>query len=213
MSSRPHLHPNESALALYAGSDLRGVEKWQIGWHVRRCAECHAAVEEFRQDQQRWAASADAMPAGVDWDRLSAEMTANIHLGIEAGECVAEATERPARVERWGWDWRPVAAAACLVVVFGAAWWLNLGARDAEVLGAAWNKMVTRATGNTPVYADGPVVAASSKGVEFRENGNVVGVNMQEAPVAVSVSFSGSASARYVDEDTSQVTIATVYVQ
>ena len=66
-----------------------------------------------------------------------------------------------------------------------------------------------------PVDQDsGPVVSASSKGIEFRENGAALGVSTGQAPpVAVSVSFSGSASARYVDDDTGQVTIATVYTQ
>ena len=107
--------------------------------------------------------------------------------------------------ETAGWNWKPAAAFAGLALVFGAAWWLNMPARDTAIL--------TKAFG---ISADdrGPVVEASSYGIEFRENGSGLGVSTSDAkPVASSVSFGGSASARYIDDDTGQVTIATVYVQ
>jgi hypothetical protein len=58
------------------------------------------------------------------------------------------------------------------------------------------------------------VVSATSSGIELRENGSALAVSQGAArPVAVSVSTQGSASARYVDTDTGQVTITSVYVQ
>jgi hypothetical protein len=59
------------------------------------------------------------------------------------------------------------------------------------------------------------MVVATSAGIEFRENGNSLGVGMSGAkPGEVSLSAGGSASARFVDEDMAQVTITTVsYVQ
>ena len=58
------------------------------------------------------------------------------------------------------------------------------------------------------------VQASATKGVEFRENGGSMGVNLTgEVPVFTSVSFEGSASANYIDKDTLQVTVAKVYVQ
>jgi hypothetical protein len=73
--------------------------------------------------------------------------------------------------------------------------------------------VISRAFSGAAVEDRGPVVEASSEGIEFRENGSAMGVSSSNAkPVATSVSFGGSASARYVDDDTGQVTISTVYV-
>ncbi len=52
------------------------------------------------------------------------------------------------------------------------------------------------------------------KELNSAKNGSAMGVSSSNTqPVATSVSFNGSASARYVDDDTGQVTISTVYVQ
>jgi hypothetical protein len=200
MSNR---HPFETDLALYSGGDLRGWERIATAFHVRGCDRCRGAVEAFKRDQHLRADSADEMPPGVNWDRLSAEMTANIRVGLAAGECVAPVSRGS---DSRAWNWKPAAAFAGLALVFGAAWWLNIPSRDMSVL--------SKAFGVPAVEDRGPVVEASSEGIEFRENGSAMGVSSSDAqPVATSVSFSGSASARYVDDNTGQVTIATVYVQ
>lgn len=60
----------------------------------------------------------------------------------------------------------------------------------------------------------GPVVEASATGIELRENGSALKISQGPLrPIAVSVSAQGSASARYVDAETGQVTITSVYVQ
>lgn len=201
-------HPMETELALYAGGELALGPRWKTALHVRGCRECRARVEAFRLDQQRWADSAAELPAGVNWDRLAAEMTANIRVGLAAGECVTVPREEPAS----GGNWKPVLAIAGVVAVFGAAILLNFPASDWAIMRNAWNRTVNGQAG-VPLADSGPVVEASPEGIEFRENGGGMGVRIGDLPVAVSVSFSGSASARYVDDDASQVTIATVYVE
>ena len=60
----------------------------------------------------------------------------------------------------------------------------------------------------------GLIVTADEKGIELHENGGSLGISEGTAPpLAVSVSMPGSASARYVDADTGQVTITSVYAQ
>lgn len=60
----------------------------------------------------------------------------------------------------------------------------------------------------------GLVVEATSSGIELRENGGTLGVSQGAArPLAVSVSVQGSASARYINADTGQMTITSVYAQ
>ena len=58
------------------------------------------------------------------------------------------------------------------------------------------------------------MVEATPSGIALYENGSSLGVSQGNAePVNVSVSAPGSASARYVDADTGQMTITSVYVQ
>jgi hypothetical protein len=195
-------HPFDTELALYASGDLGGWDRIKTALHVRGCQTCTESVEGFRLDLVTLRDSAGEMPVGVNWDRLSAEMSANIRVGLAAGECVAPAARASAPS---AWNWKPAAAVAGLVLVFGAAWWLNIPSNDNAVLGRAFG---------IAVEDRGPVVEASTGGIEFRENGSALGVSTSDAqPIATSVSFGGSASARYVDDDTGQVTITTVYVQ
>jgi hypothetical protein len=199
MSNR---HPFDTDLALYAGGDLTGWDRIATAFHVRGCDRCRETVEAYKQDQQQLLDSAGELPPGVNWDRLSAEMTANIRVGLAAGECVAPASPE---IGSAPWNWKPAVAFSALALVFSAAWWLNMPPHDWAVISKAFSG---------PVAEDrGPVVEASSAGIEFRENGSAMGVSSSNAkPVATSVSFGGSASARYVDDDTGQVTISTVYV-
>lgn len=186
-------HPFDTDLALYAGGDLRGWDRVKTAVHVRRCPACQAGIVGFRSDREQLREAAHELPAGVNWDRLSAEMAANIRVGLAAGECVAPVTRAPANAV---WNWKALAASAGMAAVFAAAWWLNMPSLN-----------------RTVVEDRGPVLEASSEGIEFRENGSSLGVSTSDArPVATSVSFGGSASARYVD-DAGQVTITTVYVQ
>jgi hypothetical protein len=206
-------HTSEPDLALYASKDLPVWRKLAVAWHVRGCEECRGLVETFRRDRDGLHQAADRLPEDIDWDQLSAEMTANIHVGLAAGECV---TPRAPRVEALAW-WRPAAAAAGILALVAGAWWLNVPRSDTETIGRALD-MVTGQRGavaQTTVPEDrGPMVRSSSAGVELVENGGRLGIEQSGLlPAMYSVSTQGSASARYVDQDTGQVTITAVYVQ
>jgi hypothetical protein len=202
-------HPVETDLALYAAGDLPFWRSTLVKVHVRRCDECRGLVDGLRADRQELRHSADAMPKSVDWDQLAAEMTANIRVGLAAGECV---TPRERRIPSI--SWRPAAIAAGLVVVLAGAWWLNIPSTDTETIGRALRNMATGQRSDSPPEESGPMVRASSSGVETRENGARLGIEQSGLqPVMFSVSTQGSASARYVDQDTGQVTITATYVQ
>jgi hypothetical protein len=159
-------------------------------------------------------------PEGVDWARLSAEMAANIHVGLAAGECVSPRTKgKPARTSVGDWvpeRWRPLALASCvtalMAVLLVGGWWLNVPPQDTQSLNRAM-KSVWR--GRTAAAEErGPVIEASTDGIELRKDGGSLGVGQDSAQlVTVSVSTQGSASAHYVDQDTGQVTITSVYAQ
>ena len=206
-------HVTETDLALYATGDLPFWRGALVHLHVRHCDGCRGLVEALRADREELRRSAEDMPSGVDWDQLSAEMTANIRVGLAAGECV---TPRPRKVVAI--SWRPAAIAAGVVVLLAGAWWLNIPRSDTETLGRALHSIATggriSSSGIERVDEYGPVVGASSSGVELVEDGGRMGIEQSGLqPVMVSVSTQGSASARYVDQDTGQVTITAAYVE
>jgi hypothetical protein len=190
------------------------VQRLATGWHVRRCSECREQLEAFRADRQRLRQLAQRVPEDIDWESLSAEMTANIHVGLAAGECI---TPRAPKAATLAW-WQPAAAAAGILVLIAGAWWLNVPQSDTRTIGHALWKMAggERSTVAQPVAQDdrGPLVDASPAGVAVVENGGRLGIEQGGLqPAMYSISTQGSASARYVDQDTAQVTITAVYVQ
>jgi len=227
-------HIAETTLALYATGDLPLGQRANAWLHLRACPVCRAGVQAYRADRQARLAAAAELPPEVNWDRLAAEMTANIHLGLEAGECVAPRSRDRKRLTepfapRWFtlsrftptlvWAWRPAALVAGVMVLGSTAWWLNMPSSDTQAL-----ERVMRGIGHggrrsvlsPSVLAEdlGPVVEATPAGVELRENGGALGVAQSGLrPLTVSVSVQGSASAHYIDTDTGQMTITSVYVQ
>ena len=203
-------HPKETDLALFISRDLNLWERFMVGRHAARCEDCRARIEAYRMDLERRQREASELPAEVDWDRLSAEMTANIRVGLAAGECVAPRSRKVVTV-----SWRPAAIAAGVAVVLTGAWWLNLPASDTESLKRAMTALVRgRADAPAPPEDSGPVVEDTSRGIQLKENGGALAISQGHSqPVAITVSAPGSASARYVDADTGQITITSVYVQ
>lgn len=211
-------HAAEADLALYITGDLSLWKNAAVAVHTAGCQACRQRLDSYRRSRQRLKQAAAELPVGEDWDRLAAEMTANIRVGLAAGECVAPRRSRTGIfVHRPMAMWASVAAGA--LVLIGTAFWLNLPASDAESLARAARGLVhgTSQTGSATRGATedrGPVVEASADGVELRENGVAVSIPQAASrPVAVTVSAPGSASARYVDADTGQMTITSVSFQ
>jgi hypothetical protein len=200
-------HPEEFELALYTSGDVSLGRSFALRFHISRCESCSRIVQAYRADRKWLGEKAGELPEGVNWDRLSAEMTANIRVGLAAGECVAPRSRKSAT-----WGWRPVAAAAGLTVLVMGAWWLNVPTAQNESLSRAFQSIVRR--GATLTEDRRPTVVVTPTEIKLFENGGSLGmVQGSLRPVAVSVNAEGSASARYVDADTGQVTITSVYVQ
>jgi hypothetical protein len=217
-------HIAETDLALYVSGDLNLVRLLAVRFHARSCDRCLASIEKYRSDLALVKEIADEMPDGVNWDRLSREMTANIHLGLAAGECVAPVSRmsrgwakrdrRPMRV-----NWKLAAASGGAMALLTVAWLLNMPAGTTSELGRAMSAILhgkgsvvdTKFAGMTEDR--GPVVFATQQGIEVRENNNSMGGSDDARPVAVTVSLHGSASERHVNADTGQMTITSVYVQ
>ena len=199
-------HPDERQLALYAGEDCGWIERFSIRRHVARCRSCRSLAEAYKEDRESVRREAAQLPPEMDWDRVAAEMTANIRVGLEAGECVADSTRRPLRV-----SWRPAFAAVALATVLLAGWYLNFPVDQRMSLGRGiarlWNRQPARA-------AAGVSLETTRNGIQVSENGSALAMmNPTAAPQVVVVNTSGSLRASYVDDDTGQVTVTNVYAQ
>ena len=199
------VHPSARKLALLAGGELSWWRKLRVGHHVGRCRECRAELESLRDARLEVADLAQELPASVNWDRLAAEMKANIRLGIEAGQIVAppEAAHVRGRdddeYENYGSFFKPIVALASVAVfLYGATWVLSTRGKAGSAPGDV-------------------MVATTQEGIEFKHGASSMTLFHQGAkPVAVEVSSgarTGAASlrAQYVDEDTGEVTIHHVY--
>ena len=79
-------HPSQEILALHAGGDLGWLARWRTARHLADCEQCTAEVAAF--DELRETLPELRQIPEVPWNRMAAEMRANIRLGLAAGECV-----------------------------------------------------------------------------------------------------------------------------
>jgi anti-sigma factor RsiW len=216
-------HIVETDLALYVSGDLSLFRRVSVGFHVRRCERCRGLIERYRADRGRVKEIVAEMPEGLNWDRLSREMGANIRVGLAAGECVAPFQGKWGRDGKRGRDrmpirvnWRPAALTAGGIALLTVAWVLNMPPGTTTELGRAMSA-VMHGRGSianpNPDDGNGPIVVANQQGIELRVNDHSMGGSQDERPVAVTVSLVGSASERHVNADTGQMTITSVYVQ
>src|SRR2546421_328775 len=133
-------------------------------------------------DRTKHKESAEQMPDGLDWESLSAELTANIRVGLAAGECVADASSRK-RDRTWafvrGWDWRPAGAIAGVMVLLTGAWWLNVPPADNVSLRKAVGAIARGGRDRMPQFVRGmedraPVLEVNASGGVVRVNGGAL---------------------------------------
>ena len=206
-------HPDESRLALLAGRDLGFWDRWTAGRHVRRCQTCRETLESFQQLRLNLKPPLDHLPPGVHWDRLAAEMKANIHVGLAAGECVGEPGSRAAAWVGW---WKPAAAVAALLFIAISSFWMNVPRDERHAFGRNIARLWSRGAPQDQervVYLE-----ADRNGIQIKENGGALTImhpviSTASATPIVSVNTQGSLRARYIDDDTGQITITNVYAQ
>jgi hypothetical protein len=210
-------HPEEAQIALFAGGDLGRWERWRVARHVAHCAECEHEVQALRgagSQLRELAAEMPELPNGLNWNRLSQEITGNIRVGLAAGEAIA-LFDRPAPAKhRLGWNATLVILGATMV--FAIAFWTSLPTQQAEHLMASLKRIRTERIGtvirSTAATPDEVVVEASSAGIQVKENGRTLSLMQPRSDGAtVSISMQGSAGVRFVDADTGQVTTNKVY--
>ncbi len=188
-------HPDQAALALHAGGDLGPLAAWRIRRHLANCGQCRAELAEF--EAARSALPGLAEIPGLAWNRLAAEMKANIRVGLAAGECVA-AGARPERVPAFFSGARAALAFASVIVLVATG--VILQQRPAP----------PNEAGNTA----GVEFQSTPNGVQVREGGSSLRL-LHSGSEAKDVTYmpgaQGAMRASYVDSETNYVTVATVY--
>ena len=185
-------HPNQETLALHAGGDLGPFSRWFTSRHVARCESCREEVARF--DEVRQSLPGLAAVPDLQWNRLAAEIKANVRLGLAAGECVRSA-DPPLRQSAFINRGRAIVAFACAAVLV--------------VTGMVLERPVP-----TAAREEGPLVQNTQYGIEVKAGGQTLGLtNNGVQRVTYSLDAQGSMGARYVDPETGAVTINTVYVQ
>jgi hypothetical protein len=185
-------HPSEATLALHAGGDLGWVARWRVERHLAQCDECRQELTAF-EGVRAIAADLAEIPE-VPWNRLAAEMRANIRLGLAAGECVKSA-DAPLRDTP-----------------------LFTGARAVVAMGSIAALLVTGLVLQRPpklvptVYAeDRATVQATADGIEMGDGTHAFRLKSGGAKrVLFMAGAEGSMRARSVDPDTGYVTIRQV---
>jgi hypothetical protein len=211
-------HPGEFELALFAGGDLGFWERRRVRRHLRQCSDCRAEAEAFARGDQELRALTEQMPEGVNWTRLSQEMTGNIRVGLAAGECVGPVpVHRPRSLA-----WHAMAVMGAAFVIVMAALWVNVPRDEKDHLFSALRSIPWgghRTASMVAAAPDSVVLEASPASIELRANGGTMSIltpgdaasDGHTSGVAVSVSMQGSAGAQYVDSDTGQVTVSRLY--
>jgi hypothetical protein len=186
-------HPSETELALLAGNDCSGLRRYFLSRHVSRCGDCRDTVASFHE--LRSATRDHAAPSDdLDWNRLAAEMRANIRVGLAAGECVREV---PAR-SRFGWRPQLAIGTVCVLFLAGAGVFLH-GLLPGD---------------NEPTVVHAAQLESTSSGVEVRTaTGSMTLMNHGGVAGDQSVTSDGAIRASYVDGDTGTVTVTSVYVE
>jgi hypothetical protein len=186
-------HPRASVLALYAGQDLGWFGMRRTERHLARCLECRLQVRAFASASEELA-SLNELPA-IAWNRLAAEMRANIRLGLAAGECVRPESSAPLA---WMTNVRALAAAVSVMLLVAVGLFLQRPAPTAPPLSAR----------------DSAVLRATADGIELNQGGQTLSLlHLRSDNVTYSAGAQGSMRAGYVDADTGNYTINKLYVQ
>ncbi len=178
-------------MALHAGGDLSAFARWRTERHLSHCEQCRDEIAAYGRIRSALPDLAEAPE--IQWNRLAAEMTANIRLGLAAGECV-----RPVAQSR-----RPKLTGFRAAVAFASIAALVAAGLSLEHPAPA------------PAEAPGIVAEATpdSGGIQMREGGQAFRLlHSGTAKVTYTAGAQGSMEARYVDRGTDYVTVNTIDV-
>jgi len=204
-ATQPGQHPTHRSLALYLGGDLPWLAKTKLRVHVRSCPRCQQYVGSLEEAQGELRREAEAQTltgfeAIADWSRLEREMMGNIGVGVAAARCV-DHVGHGRKLLTW------TAAVVGLILLFIAGWVTHIPREQTQHIFTAFQQWSGRAP-----QISGTVLRSSPDGVAVRAQGSTLTL-MHPRSAVISVSSTSGMEARYVDSETGQVTITSVYAQ
>lgn len=199
-------HPGAPVLALFSSGDLTWREMWRMRRHVNRCEECERQVAEFRAAKAELRREAQsetltAFEAIADWSVLEREMLGNIAVGVAAARCVDKVHNGRSFLLK-------ATAVAGLTALFVAGWITHIPREETMHLAASIRQII--GLGRPEII--GAQLKTTPDGIAVRAQGATLTI-LHPPSAVVSVSGPSSVSARYVDEDSGEVTITKVYAQ
>ncbi len=199
-------HPHPSELALFSGDDLPRIASWQISRHLKHCSDCEHQVVLLRSAKRELNREAKgetltAFEAIADWARLEREMLGNISVGLDAARCIENVGRRRTLFLRAG-------LAAAFVSLFAIGWMTHIPREQTEHMVSSLGRVFTV---NRP-QAAGPVLRTTPDGITVRAQGSALTI-LHPPSAVIGMSGASAVSARYLDDDTGQVTITKVYAQ
>jgi hypothetical protein len=200
MNSNTVEHPSVEILSLYAAGDLPFLLRFRIGRHVRECAACEqqvlslqSAKAELRREAHEQILT--GFEAIADWQALESDMLGNIRVGVAASRCIEKVGRARSFTSR-------------LTALFAAGWMSRIPSEDNQRIIAA----LRRAVGLEQPPFHETVVRSTPGGITVRAQGATLTLLHPQSAV-VSMSSPASVTARYVDDDSGQITITNVYGQ
>ncbi|HEX7359745.1 MAG TPA: hypothetical protein VF283_04570 [Bryobacteraceae bacterium] len=189
-------HPSLRTLALYASGDLSRFAIWRANGHVRRCGICSREVEAFRSAGAALKRSAEEQALArigplAHGKRLEREMTGNIAVGVAAARCVERTGRKHIGL------WRGALAAVAVAAIFIVTWLVHTPKPQ---------PLIAKSSGANA----GTIIETTPGGIAVRSQGASLTI-LHPASAVVSLASGPGVSARYIDEETGEVTITNVY--
>jgi hypothetical protein len=207
-------HPNQVRLALLAGGDLGFLDRWRVSRHVSGCSACAGEIQALKTAKNQVREITAVLPENLNWNQLAGEMTANIRLGLAAGEAIAR-FDKPALGRSRHLGWNAAMVMVCATAIFVVAFWINTPRAQMDHLLSALGRVRVGRIGTlvqNPAANPDVMLEASSSSLDLNQNGRTLSLmHPHSDAVTVSVSMQGSVGVRYVDADTGQVTTNKVY--
>ena len=200
-------HPSPEVLSLYCSSDLPLLDRFRIHRHLSRCEHCERQSAIFRASHaefKRLAASETltGFEAIADWARLEREMEGNIVVGLDASRCIEKKhASRSVFVN--------FAAAGGMLLLFVLGWVTHVPAEQSSRLMTTLRGAFSGSRANE---YQGPVLRSLPDGIVVGSRDSSLTI-LHPPTAVVSASGVSSVEARYVDDETGQVTITDVYGQ
>lgn len=205
-NTRKELHPGAAILALFSGGDLPWREMWRLRRHVNRCDQCEHKVAEFRAAKAELKREAQAetltgFEAIADWSVLEREMLGNIAVGVAAARAIDKVSRGRSFLLKG-------TILAGFTILFAAGWATHIPSDETAHLATSLRQLI----GMERTQISGPFLKTTPDGIAVRAQGATLTI-IHPPSAIIGVSGPESVSARYIDEDTGEVTITKVYAQ